>query len=142
MELHVNLLAVLVAVLANFFFATIWYMPLFGKLWGKEMGFDMSAKPDKTVMIKGMLFMVFGNFLFAWVFAHNIAAWQYVPGINDLGPLVNAITAAFLTWLGFFFPGYLTATVWEKKSWTLFAIDASYQLIALLMTAFILSYWT
>ncbi len=142
MELHINVLAVIVAVVANFIFGSIWYMPLFGKLWAKEMGFEMSEKRDKAIMMRGMLFMVIGNLLFAWVFAHNIAAWQFVPGIKEMGAVANAITAAFLTWLGFYFPGYLTATVWERKSWVLFAIDGAYQLIALLMVAFILSFWT
>ena len=29
-------------------------------------------------MAKEMIFMVLGNFLFAWVFAHNMAAWNPV----------------------------------------------------------------
>ena len=40
MELKINILAILVAVVVNFILGFIWYTPLFGKTWGKEMGYD------------------------------------------------------------------------------------------------------
>ena len=141
MELKINLVAILVAVAANFILGSIWYMHLFGKAWGKEMGYDPNMKPEKSVMFKGMFFMVIGNFLFAWVFAHNIAAWQFVPGIKEMGPLVNVLNSAIFTWLGFYVPGHLGATVWENKSWKLFAINTGYNLVSLLVVALILNYW-
>ncbi len=141
MDFKINIIAVLVAVVANFILGSIWYMPLFGKVWGKEMGYDSNMKPDMKVMMKGMAFMVIGNFLFAWVLAWTMAGWQFIPGANEMGPLVNAINSAFFLWLGFYVPGNLTNTVWEKKSWKLSGINAGYQLASLLVVAFILSYW-
>lgn len=141
MELKINIAAVLVAVVVNFVLRFIWYTPLFGKIWGKEMGYDPDMKPEKSEMIKGMVFMVFGNFLFAWVLAHNIAAWQFVPGIKETGPLSNSITTAIFTWMGFFLPGQLGATVWERNSWKLFSINTGYHLASLLVVAMILTYW-
>lgn len=78
-ELNINLMAVLVAVVANFVLGFIWYTPLFGNAWAKEMGFDISIKPSSGEMAKGMIFMLIGNFFMAYVFAHNNAAWSYVP---------------------------------------------------------------
>jgi hypothetical protein len=141
MELQINMAAVLVAVVVNFFLGFIWYTPLFGKVWGREMGYDPNMKPDGKVMAKGMIFMVIGNFFFAWVLAHNIAAWRFVPGAAEMGPAGNAMSAAFFTWLGFYFPGHLGATVWEQKSWKLFAINAGYNLVSLLVVAIILTHW-
>lgn len=141
MDLHLNYLAIGVAVVANFILGSIWYMPLFGKLWAKEKGYDPEEKPESSGMMRGMFFMVIGNFLLAWVLAHNIAAWSFVPGIKDMGQLGNALNTAFFTWLGFYFPGNLGATVWEKKSWTLFFIDGGYHLASLLVVAGILVYW-
>jgi len=135
------MVAILVAVVVNFFLGFIWYTLLFGKLWGKELGYDTNVKPEKSMMFKGMAFMVIGNFLFAWVLAHNIAAWGFVPGIAEMGPFSNALTSAVFTWLGFYFPGHLGATVWEKKSWKLFGIDTGYSLASLVVVAFILTYW-
>jgi MFS family permease len=142
MELKVNLIAIVIATVVNFFLGFIWFAPLFGKIWAKEMGYDLNEKPDKKVMAKGMIFMVIGSFLFAFVFAHNIAAWLFVPGMKEMSPFSNALTAAIFTWLGFYFPGHLGATVWERKSWKLFAIDTGYSLVSLLVAALILTYWT
>jgi hypothetical protein len=105
------------------------------------MGYDPTMKPDKSVMMKGMLFMLIGNFLFAWVLAHNIAAWNFVPGVNEMNPLTRGLNAAIFTWLGFFLPGELGATVWERHSWNLFGINTGYHLISLIVVALILTHW-
>lgn len=139
MELQINMTAVLIAVVVNFVLGFAWYTPLFGKAWAKEMGYDPDAKPDKSAMMKGMLFMIIGNFLFAYVFAHNMAAWSYVPGSDEMSTMANAMNAAFFTWLGFFFPGDLGSTVWEKKSWKLFGINTGYHLASLIVVALILA---
>lgn len=141
MELKINMMAVLVTVVANFVLGFIWYTPLFGKAWGKEMGYPDDMKPDNSLMIKGMLFMVIGNFFFAWVLAHNIGAWSFVPGMEDMSIISQIMSTAVFTWLGFYLPGELGATVWEKKSWKLFAINTSYHLAGLLLAATILTFW-
>jgi hypothetical protein len=141
MEIKVNILAILVAVVVNFFLGFIWYTPLFGKTWGKEMGYDTDMKPEKSLMLKGMSFMLIGNLLFAWVLAHNIAAWQFVSGIKEMGLISNVLMTAVFTWLGFYVPGELGATVWEKHSWKLFGINTGYHLLSLLVVAFILTIW-
>lgn len=141
MELKINIIAILVAVVANFFLGFLWYTPLFGKAWGKEMGYSTDMQPEKGVMLKGMIFMVIGNLLFAWVFAHNIAAWTFVPEMKETSQFASAMMAAIFTWLGFYVPGELGGTVWEKKSWKLFAINTSYHLASLILVAFILTYW-
>jgi len=136
--------AVLLSVVVTFFYGFIWYGPLFGKIWGREMGYDPNERPSNAVFIKGMIFMVIGNFLLAWVFANNMAVWNPVTWsqpASDLSPLANALMASVFTWLGFYFPGDLGSTVWEKKSWTLFTINTVYHFISLLITALILSYW-
>ena len=141
MELKINMMAILVTVVVNFIIGFIWYTPLFGKIWGKEMDFDPNMKPDNKVMFKGMAFMVIGNFLFAWVFAHNIAAWMFVPGMKEMSTISNASMSAVFTWLGFYFPGHLSATVWENKSWKLFFINTGYSLVTLFAAALILTCW-
>ena len=67
-ELTISWTAVLVAVVANFILGFLLYTPLFGKAWAKEMGFDPDMKPSGGDMAKGMIFMVVGNFLLAYVF--------------------------------------------------------------------------
>lgn len=139
-ELSINYIAILVAVVANFFLGFIWYTPLFGKAWAKEMGFDTTIKPSGGQMAKGMIFMVIGNFLMAYVFAHNIAAWSFVPGIDELGDIGNIMNSAIFTWLGFYLPVDIGVVTWEQKSWKLFWINTGYHLVMLLVAATILVY--
>lgn len=139
-ELSINYIAILVAVVANFFLGFVWYTPLFGKAWAKEMGFDTTIKPSGGQMAKGMIFMVIGNFLMAYVFAHNIAAWSFVPGIEELGDIGNIMNSAIFTWLGFYLPVDIGVVTWEQKSWKLFWINTGYHLVMLLVAATILVY--
>lgn len=141
MEFSINMVAVLVAVVVNFILGFVWYTPLFGKTWGKEMGYDPNEKPDNSVMIRGMAFMVIGNFLMAWVLAWTMSGWQFIPGAKEVSPFMNGMNTAFFLWLGFYFPGDLGSTVWEKKSWKLFAINTGYHYVSLLVVAMILSHW-
>ena len=138
--MHINFTAVLVAVVANFFLGFIWYSPLFGKAWAKEMGFDISVKPSGADMAKGMIFMVIGNFFLAYVFAHNIAAWNYVPGIKEMPKMSNVMSSTIFTWLGFYLPVDIGVVAWEKKSWKLFGINTAYHFVMLLIASLILTY--
>lgn len=76
---QVNNVAILIAVVANFIFGWLWYGPILGKAWGKEMGMSMDQKPPVGVMIKGMVIMVIGCYLTAMVLAHDAAAWGMFP---------------------------------------------------------------
>ena len=140
-HIEINMVAVLIAVVANFVLGFIWYTPLFGKAWGKEMGFDMTKRPPAGAMVKGMVIMVIGNFLMAYVFAHNIAAWDPISWgqpASTASPMQNAAMAAFFTWLGFYVPTDLNTVAWEMKSWKLFFINTVYHLLALFVVAVIL----
>ena len=138
-DLNINLIAILVAVIANFVLGFLWYTPLFGKVWAKELGFDMTVKPPASVMVRGMAIMVIGNFLLAYVFAHNIAAWTYVPGMDSMPVVGKILNASVFTWLGFYLPGDLSRVAWEKASWKLFWINTGYHFVMLLVAATILT---
>lgn len=139
-EIHINYTAVLIAVVANFIFGFLWYTPLFGKAWAKEMKFDMTQRPPASVFVKGLLIMVIGNFLMAFVFAHNIAAWGFVPDTVEISKAQDAGMAAFFTWIGFYLPGDLTRVAWERHSMKLFFINTVYHLLSLVIAAMILVY--
>ncbi|HTH54994.1 MAG TPA: DUF1761 domain-containing protein [Cyclobacteriaceae bacterium] len=140
MEVQINMMAVIVAVVANFIVGFIWYTPLFGKAWATEKGFDTSVKPAAGDLAKGMIFMVIGNFLMAYVFAHNMAAWSYVPGADQMSASSNIMSASIFTWLGFYLPMDLGGVAWEKHSWKLFGINTGYHFIMVLVAAVILVY--
>jgi hypothetical protein len=138
--IHINMTAVLVAVAANFILGFLWYTPLFGKAWCREHGFDGSIKPTTGELVKGMIFMVIGNFFMAYVFAHNMAAWSFVPGSASMSATENILSSAGFTWLGFYLPVDIGVVTWERKSWKLFGINTSYHFLMLLVAAVILTY--
>ena len=139
MEMNINIIAILVAVAANFILGFVWYTPLFGKAWAKEMGFDISVKPASGELARGMILMVIGNFFLAYVFAHNIAAWSYVPGTAELSMTQNILSSTIFTWLGFYLPVDIGVVAWEKKSWKLFFINTGYHFMMLLVASLVLT---
>lgn len=138
MENSINFMAIGIAVAANFVLGWLWYGPLFGKAWAKEMGMDINEKPPGGEMARGMIFMLIGNFLMAYVLANNIFAWSLVPDMGESPVFTQAIMASFFTWLGFYVPTHLGATVWEKKSWKLTIINLAYHFVTLFVAAFII----
>lgn len=140
-NIQINYLAVGIAVVANFILGFIWYTPLFGKAWAREMGFAPDMKPPAGALAKGMIFMIIGNFLMAWVFAHNIAVWTpatWGKSVPEMSDAAMATSAGIFTWLGFYLPQDLGIVTWEMKSWKLFFINTGYHLLSLLLVAFIL----
>ena len=138
MPLHINIIAILVAMVANFIIQMIWYTALFSKSWSKEMGYDPNMRPDKKAMFKGMALSFIGSFLFAWVLAFYLAGWKFIPGANEMTPFVTGINSAISVWIGFFVPVQLSRVVWEKHSWKLFFINVGYHFVATAAVAIIL----
>ncbi len=138
-NINISLLALLISVVAGFFISYIWYTPLFGKVWCREMGFDHKEQPPTGALVKSLLLTVFSVFLVAFVMANNMAAWTpaaWGSALPPTTPVEHALSAAFFTWIGFFVSNLLLGVAWEKRSWTLFAIDAGYYLVLLLAIAF------
>lgn len=139
MEISINYLAVVLAVIANFVLGWLWYTPLFGKAWAKEMKLDTSEKPKVGVMLRGMLMMVIGNFLMAYVLAHDVFAWNHVPGMEDMKTGLSAVlTTSFFIWLGYYVPTHIGATTWEQRSWKLTFINLAYHFLTLFVAALII----
>ncbi len=142
-NIHINPWAMVIAVVANFILGFLWYTPLFGKMWARELKFDMTQKPPASQLIKGLVFMIIGSILMAFVFSHNIAAWDpasWGQSSSFMSPAGAALSAGIFTWLGFFVPAHLSGVAWEGRSWTLFFIDAGYNLCSLLLMALIFVY--
>jgi hypothetical protein len=46
-----------------------------------------------------------------------------------------------IVWLGFSFPIYANAAVWERKSWMLVLINTAYGLIQFTLAAMLVYFW-
>lgn len=104
-DISVNLAAVFVAAVAMFVVGAIWYMPLFGDLWGRIHGFDKQDKKTQDEMRKGMMPLLAVQFVLgltiAYVLAHVIGAF----------PDENAYMLAIWMWLGFVVPTQIAAVI-------------------------------
>jgi hypothetical protein len=138
--LQISFLAVVVATIANFFFGFLWYTPLFGKAWARELKFDMNGTPGKGEMARGLIFSLIGNFLLAFVLAHNNAAWGFVPEMKGTSPVGIIANSAIFTWLGFYLPVDLNRVSWERASWKLFGINTVYHFLSLVIAAAIVTF--
>src|SRR2546428_13702448 len=78
-DIHLNYWAILVAVAATMVLGFLWYGPIFGKAWMKEMGIPAGGKPDPKVMRRGLILMLIGSLLTAIVLAHTRDGWPARP---------------------------------------------------------------
>lgn len=139
--IKLNFIAIGLATLAFFFLGFLWYTPLFGKIWAKEMGFSRDMEVPKGFLIRSLIINLIGNFFLAFVLSHNILAWDarsWGYESNFINQSHAAVMSSFFTWIGFFVPQDLGAVTWQMKSWKLFFINTSYHLVGLIIVSFIL----
>lgn len=142
--IYLNGLAIAAAAASSIVIGFVWYGPLFGSAWMKEMGVAPDFKPDPALLKRPMLLMIAGAFLTAVVLACSIEigrlsqAWQ---GGSDAPPAIFGLGVALFAWAGFYLPLLLGGVAWENRSWKWFGINAGYHLVALLAAAMILAHW-
>lgn len=142
-------IAILVAVVVAMFLGFLWFTPLFGKRWAKEMGMDIDMKPTAKQMAFSMTLFAIGNLLMAYVLWHEIHAWIPTLWAEHLGMdpaavenssiYMYGVWAALFNWLGFLLPLELSRIAWERASWTLFAINAGWELVRVFAMAMVLA---
>lgn len=133
-----DFLAMGVVFVAAFVTSFLWWGPLFGKKWAGLVGlrFDPDNRPP---MGKPMLLQAIGTVFLTYVFwnvLHVFVVTHDADGLvrGDLS-IVNALTGAFFTWLGFFVIVQLGQVAWENRPWALFFINAGGWLVQLAVMA-------
>lgn len=132
--LDINFLAIIVSVVASMFIGAMWYGPLFGKPWMKEMGYTeeelkKNFNPAKTY---GLTFL--GQLAIAFVLSFLI---DYVSAAG----LRGAIFTGFFTWLGFTAAPMFINFQFSQKSVKLFIIDSFHFLTVIMVMSIILTLW-
>jgi hypothetical protein len=97
--MNVNMLAVVLATVAQFMVGAFWYTALFGKLWGKMHGFDKLSKEVQDAMTKQMG-PIYGFQLLVTVMTSFVLAVLISVMPSDW----NVYWLATLLWLGFIVP--------------------------------------
>jgi hypothetical protein len=129
MEVQVNLIGVLAAVVAAMVIGSIWYSKaVFGRQWRKLE--DIDEKKAKADMPRGMAGMVVISFLIAYVLAHVTYISDYFYG--DYSYQSAALTTAFWMWLGFVLPVVAGNSLFNQRPWKATAIHAGNWLVTML----------
>lgn len=135
MNIAINYWAVLVAALANMVVGSLWYGPLFGKLWMKLAGLTKeSIKSMGLTMAQAMTGGLATSLLMAYVLAHFAGRWAAMGA-------AGAWQLAFWIWLGFVATTQAGSFLWEAKPFKLFILNAANSLVSLFAMALILVLW-
>jgi hypothetical protein len=136
-----NYVAILIAVVLQFAFGAFWYSAIFGKLWGKIMGFDKLSKSQQDALMKtmgptyGVQFL--STLLTTVVLASMLMKMSDAP--------VSPYMIAFFVWLGFVLPSQISAVIFSRTERRYMAaqigIMATEALARILIATYILSMW-
>ena len=133
----INYLAVLGAALFSIVLGSLWYGPLFGKLWMKLSGHKPSdAAKDKMGMLYALA--TIGSLVQAYVLAHSLI---FASAYTNTTGLPSGLVAGFWNWLGFIAPVTLGDVLWYGKPWKLWILNNAYYLTSLLVMGAILALW-
>lgn len=121
-------LPIIVAAVAVFVFAWVWYGPAFGDAWRKATGREMS-NPDPATLVKGFVaFLLF-----------NIGVAYFIPAVHVMfqNPASFETLVVSSLVLAFFITGMalVSRVVWEDSSPTLWAIDFGFWFVATAIAA-------
>jgi hypothetical protein len=137
----VNYLAVLVCSIVAMIVGSIWYGPLFGKMWMKIAGGDMAtmSPEQKAEMKKGMGLMYFTQFVLSFITAYVLDGL-----ILNFGT-ASGLWIAIFVWFGFVMTTEAGGALWSGKpkkiGWNMFLISTSGHLVTFILMGLILSAW-
>ncbi len=136
-EVTINYFSVvLAAILGGMVLGFVWYGPLFGKAWMKLMDIDQKKMEEmkKKGMGKTYAISMVGSLVMSYVLAHFVSYAQAAT-------VLQGLQVGFWAWLGFVATTMMASVLYGKKSWKLYQLDASYQLVSLLIMGVVLSVW-
>lgn len=128
-----HILGIILAGLAMFALGAVWFSPvLFVKAWIRESGTDASQKPDAKQMAQtfgfAILLMVVSAVVLDYFITTSTSGEGIIHGLS-IG-FLGGVLAATTTGINYLF---------EKKSWTLFFINAGYDMVGFCLMGVILA---
>lgn len=135
--MHINWLAVMVAVVASMVLAKTWFTPkTFGKPWRRYTGITPA---DSKKAGKGPIVLtLFANVITVIVLAMLMSLCAAFFQINSV---LLALVVGFVAWLAFSATTLATHNAFEQKPQKLTLINNGYQLALFLITALIISWF-
>ena len=137
--LSINLVAVLVAAIANFVIGFLLHGPVAGKLWMKLANIHPTGKEKLSDMIPQMV----KNFIANLVFAYVLEMFIFVTTsyYNTVGSVLSGIGIAFWVWFGFIVTGSSMEVIWMGKKLKLWLFEIFSSLLSILAMGAILAAW-
>lgn len=129
--ININWLSVFAAAFSAFFIGGIWYGPLFGKSWMKELGFSEDDLSKRSVPVTFGLSLVLAF----------IAALVLEMFIGVEANLIFGATAGFFTGFGWVATMLGILYLFEMKTIKVYLINAGYCIISLTTMGLILGAW-
>lgn len=131
MQIHFNYLAIITTTALGFLIGGLWYGPLFGKAWQREVGLS-----DETIK-KANMIKIFGiTIILNIIISMNLSAF--------LGPkpdVLFGLFAGLAVGMGWVSTSLGIIYLFSRKSLKLYFIDASYQTIVYAAMGAILGSW-
>lgn len=135
--MEINFLAVLVAAVASMIVGSIWYGPLFGKMFIREMGMDQWTPERRELEKKKMGVSYTLQFIASLVMFYVLA--KFMNDSSDLTVNGGIMTALWI-WIGFVVPVKVGDAVWGGK-WSLFWLSVGNMLVTLVAAGAIIGGW-
>ena len=127
---HVSPLAVMVSTLAQWLLGALWYGFVFRDRWKALVGIPESENPNNAWC--PMVVSFIANLVLSMVLAH-LVKWSGATA------LPRGIYVGAVCWAGFMAPVMITQSISEKRPVKLFAINAAYWLLAMMLAGGILA---
>jgi len=127
---HVSPLAVLIAAVAQWLLGALWYGFVFKARWKTLVGIPEDAKPANAWF--PMVVSFIANVILSVVLAHMV---KWSGGTT----MSHGIYVGAICWAGFMAPVMFTEHIFEKRPAKLFAINAAYWLLAMMIGGGILA---
>jgi uncharacterized protein DUF1761 len=132
---ELNYLAILVTAVVIFVIGALWYTVLFGKQWLAAHAYT----PEQLEGMKQGMGRAYGlSFVCYLVLASVMSMLIFLLGIDNAA--AGAKLGA-LCWLGFVATIGFTANLYSNKSFATYLIDASYQLVFMVVAGVLLAIW-
>jgi len=129
LDLHHLLMWVSIAAVIEWLFGALWYGVIFKRSWSKLAGFAEGEKPKNAWF--GMVVSLVVCFILSFVLAH-VLRWA---GTNTL---TGGMKIGTICWFGFMAPPMLAQHIFENRRANLFAINAAYWLLVMMIGGAIL----
>ncbi len=137
----VNYLALLVVAVLNMVLGSLWFGPVFGKVWMESSGIkkpDVITPEIKKQMTVSYILMFAGSLVTAFVLTNVIT---FAGVYFKTGGAMNGIMGGIWTWVGFVAPVTMGVVLWDGKSWKSWAVTYLYYLVSFVMMGAILGAW-